>query len=906
MKNWRKGSTLLLMGLMITSALAAFTAPVLADTEVESNGIEIDFYAQNMTDELTWFANAAGTNPYNLGEGDGLNDDACGANSCTLQIVVEVIDTNDLADFYLNITDYTQSVFDFPDTVSGTAGTQVSVGPYSGNFGDLIICDFQFDVLATNVALGASSSTLIEISWDYISDPGGTNTNVNGDVEGWIYLCSIFDPANAIDEELPNIADDNDDARFEAGDNFEASKIPLHNYELGLDHISDLTCTLTEPGNGVTLSGDRNVCMIPGGMNAGAGADALYRTDVDPNTAPGEYWGTADIEYTRADSDLTVTEAALDLLWEVDFNFRDIDPFESAIAYSEFQCRATDVNITDDGTGTARQVDWVGPTDGYIQSDFSDRLITVEVVIENNGNSPIYNAEFVLEPSAWPFFRNPKFFWVSAGTLDFDSIAVTGVDMDVGESVTFMIEVIVVKEIPIGEHRLPIIYDGFWFNDGSLGEATGFYGLNGFDGVPLDGDANVDDLELIFSITVTDPYVDCAVTDASMTAPEAADKGDLTSETISVTVHNYEMYDFIDVLVTADFTGTPFYAPLIDTTTLDWPIPTARNYLVDAYDANWYVPYANWGGGGDMTVNFLVDTDPNMVPDRYPFSITITAIINQTLEQVVTTITAGVEINYVGYGPEVYITAFTADDIVPGDYWDLMLTISNQGDDTLRDVWITIPPDDTEEYDWDTIGSEAQFKEQFDWTSVFENWSVVTGPIEIPDGMFYTMESLDVDNVREIIEINLYIDGVYSDPGSTINMIRIIDLAPGASFDVTFTMIADKDMVNGKPYNVDVWIRGVDSEGEPYNLNQTLEVMTSLPGDHYNPVELDWFSAGLKALALFLFFIIVIAILLWVYNKFKGEPEEEEEEEFDFEEEPSFEEPAPKPPEKTPEELVEP
>jgi hypothetical protein len=339
---------------MVTGGLVLLGAPVLADTEVENNGIEINFYPENMTSELTWFANAAGTNPYNLGEGDGLNDDACGANSCTLQIVVEVMDTNDLADFYLNITDYTQSVFDFPDTVSGTAGTQVSVGPYSGNFGDLIICDFQFDVLATNVPLGASSSTQIEISWDYISDPGGTNTNVNGDIEAWIYLCSIFDPANAIDEELPNIADDNDDARFEAGDNFEASKIPLHNYELGTDHIRDLTCTLTEPGNGVTLSGDRNVCMIPGGMDAGAGADALYRTDVAANTAPGEYWGTADIEYTRADSGLTVTEAALDLLWEVDFNFRDTDPYVAGQPYSEYQCVATGVTITDTGAEYTR------------------------------------------------------------------------------------------------------------------------------------------------------------------------------------------------------------------------------------------------------------------------------------------------------------------------------------------------------------------------------------------------------------------------------------------------------------------------------------------------------------------------------------------------------------------------
>ena len=75
--------------------------------------------------------------------------------------------------------------------------------------------------------------------------------------------------------------------------------------------------------------------------------------------------------------------------------------------------------------------------------------------------------------------------------------------------------------------------------------------------------------------------------------------------------------------------------------------------------------------------------------------------------------------------------------------------------------------------------------------------------------------------------------------------------------------------------------------------------MSSLPGSSYNPVELDWFDAGIKALGLFLFFVIVLAILLFVYNMFKGDPYDEDEEDFDFEEdeEPDFdsapEEPAP-------------
>jgi cbb3-type cytochrome oxidase subunit 3 len=72
--------------------------------------------------------------------------------------------------------------------------------------------------------------------------------------------------------------------------------------------------------------------------------------------------------------------------------------------------------------------------------------------------------------------------------------------------------------------------------------------------------------------------------------------------------------------------------------------------------------------------------------------------------------------------------------------------------------------------------------------------------------------------------------------------------------------------------------------------------------------DLNWFDAGLKALALFLFFIIVLAILLFVYNMFKGEPYDEDEEDFDFEDDEPFE-PAPVAPpvkKEAPEELVEP
>jgi cbb3-type cytochrome oxidase subunit 3 len=401
------------------------------------------------------------------------------------------------------------------------------------------------------------------------------------------------------------------------------------------------------------------------------------------------------------------------------------------------------------------------------------------------------------------------------------------------------------------------------------------------------------DLEVIFAINVDDPIIQCHVSTVATGA--ADDKDDIRAEVITVTIVNDEEYNFIDVIVRANFTGTPWYMPVIG----------MRTPWVEATNANAATPFAAWDAAGNMAVTFPVDTDPSLTPDRYPFQLEITAVIEETLAVVTVVVdyTQGAVIDYTGYGPDIYITGFTADDIVPGQDFVLDLTIQNVGDDTLRDVTIWIGTDGTDEYGW---GDVIDFQDQFDWSAVYENWMDVSGPITIPDDMFYTFEDLDVDNVREIVEINLYMDGVYSDPAARIEVIHILDLAPGATTNVVFDMITDKDMVNGKPYDFPVDIEGIDTDGGSYSEERWITVQSSLPGESYNPVELDWFDAGLKALALFLFFIIVLAILLFVYNMFKGDSYDEDEEDFDFEDDEPFEPTPETPAKKESEELVEP
>ncbi|MCK5038158.1 MAG: hypothetical protein KAS16_03570 [Thermoplasmata archaeon] len=923
-QTWQKGSALLVVCVMMISTMVALiSAPlVVGDTEILDNMFEVVYDPDFMLDEGVYYADVAATSLFLLGEGDGVSDDTATAN--VLRIEIQCLDVDfdgtvgdDVLDVRVNITDFNAGVFDFQDDVTTTnaphyEGTPTAA-PWSPNAdGQTMVYTWEFDVLET-AELGLTADTVVDCTITY--ENANTNVFINEvDFSVEIYLSSIFDdPATENVDNLPNMVDATgagDDARFEAGDNFEAATLNLNNFDT--TGVTDMTCTVVAP-EPLTFANGIDYCIIPLGIGAGANVDANYRVNVPAGTTPDIYTGSAVITYARADSDLVITESGWDVDFEVDFNFRDTDPLSpnavdtkiSIYQVTTIGCRIVE-EIADNGTRIYENAQPVYGMPHIDQSTYTDEIVMVEVTLENNANHPLYNVEFQIDPTTgggWDYFRNPQFFWAEDGVAYFDDLTLFIDFLDVGDNISFIVSLIVENDIPIGEHRLPISYVGYWFNTGELNEASGFFDTNL-------GALPANELFAVFSIFVDDQAISChaVITPADVTAE---DKGDIRANTITVAIHNDEGYNFIDVTVRANFNNTPWYNPIIN----------MGDPWVWANDANPSTPEDAWDADDDFDAVFDVDTDPSFIPDRYPFSLEITAVIEETLEQVTVVIdyTRGAVIDFTGYGPQLLITAFTADDIVPGDYFELELTITNLGDDTARDVFVSFEVDDTEIEPWDL---ESDFKMQFDWTGVFTDM-VQYDNFDFPEEMFYTVESLDVDNIREIVEINLYMEGVYSTPGSTIMVIKISDLAPGQNTTVTFDMIADKDMVNGKPYAIPVTIDaiGPDAGMDPTPYDQSIEVMSSLPGETYNPIETDWFDTGVKALSLLLFLVIVIAILLMVFSRFKGDADDydDDDDEFGFEDDEDDYEPmgmdeeevpappmdAPAPP-AAPEELVEP
>ncbi len=885
MKNtWQKGSALLMVGVMMISTLVAFiSAPVVvADTEITAGYVDLVFVDAVMLDEQIYDVDPADTSSYQLGEADDQEQDwVAGANTVDISILDRTNATTFLGDVTLEITDFDENVFDFNDPDGAYPIAPNAVWDANATVGSTGVFTFTFDILET-ASIGHDNEKRINLRISNVTDP-----NI-GTFYIWIHIGSMFD--DSVDSMTnTNVLDANADdgnPRFEAGDEFTPATLTFTNNDL--ETIDNLECILTPPeDSGITIRNIDNRAYYDDDIAPAGDAILNYNIDIAEGTPAGIYACDMDITYQRFDSGFTIVEPTtltVDLV--VDFSFAGTDSAPAADTESPFQCYASAVTIVeiadepvvDDNTSTRQEFPPYSAAT-IEQSVASDEVLTFEVEITNNGNVDLEQVTYMLDIGAagWEYFRNPSIYILEDGTPGADGISISFDSHIIGEVKTFEITVFVVNDVPIGEHRLPIIYDGYYWDDARLGGSTDFAPVNGVDGICMSGDA--DALELEFSIFVTDDVeIACHVDTVDAALAGAGAKGDITANDITMTLHNDEMYDFIDVMVRANFTGTPWYNPIIG----------MGEPYVWSEEANPASPLDTWVASEGLT--FTVDTNPDLVPDRYPFKLEITAVINQTLEVVFMEIdyTLGCVVDFIGYGPRISISGFTTNDIIPGEEFSLDLTITNDGDDTLRDVWIEIPSDDTVFHDWFPT---CDFIAQIQRTG--ENITNGTGVTNKTwKGSEVTLESLDIDSAKEIIELNLYIEGVYSSPSARITLIRLINLAPGESTNASFIMFADKDMVNGKSYQIDVTVIGIDSENVTTSQGHTISIMTSLPGESYDASEVDWFDTGVKALGLFLFLVIIIAILLMVFNKFKGDSDYDDddydEDEFGFEDDDDF------------------
>ncbi|MDO9538090.1 MAG: hypothetical protein Q7J68_07210, partial [Thermoplasmata archaeon] len=545
MKTWRKEISLLLVGLMIMSGLVAISAPAIADHQMTLNNV-------------TWTVDYNDTNMINH----------TGINDADEKLVINEVG-NGAADTLLYLGDRDQVLrFQIQPSVVTWANHTVTIGPASGN--TLITVDLSNNDQSirgwpnsnttwytVDFQIDIENQGDVETTYEMTCTIRNDNTSATTQFSFWIYVSSVFhddtnDDTGETTHEFTRVSGEYiidawpNDPEFEAGAKFVQADLGVRNYAgFPIRNPQANLSAPTDNGNANTLADITLVrpnCLIQRDIIGGAlvqdaaGNNLTWRLNVEERTPPGVTDGTVIIHYQKEINDVytPIRENVRPIDFAVDFTFRDQDITATDGGYSPLMCYATSVVIIDDGTVT-RQVNYDAPYDipTLEQSTDTDRKIRVNVTIVNNGNTELYNVVFAVYPDTWDaaggFFRNPRFFYHETGVLDNDGITLSIDLLNVNQTVNFTIEMIVENDIPIGEHRLPIEYDGYYYDNAELGGATSFVAIG-------DGDitTTADNLEIVFSIMITDSAIACHA--GLITLAGAGDKGNIIAETITVPI----------------------------------------------------------------------------------------------------------------------------------------------------------------------------------------------------------------------------------------------------------------------------------------------------------------------------------------------------------------------------------
>ena len=396
----------------------------------------------------------------------------------------------------------------------------------------------------------------------------------------------------------------------------------------------------------------------------------------------------------------------------------------------------------------------------------------------------------------------------------------------------------------------------------------------------------------------------------------------LVNVEISCDIDNLEQVGFLDIRATLHVgPGTPFFNPL------DHSATTVENDIGPSS--------TSISPGGTAEMFWHVDVDPNTHPGVYKVNITITGRNADTTEYITATTQAMVEIR--GFGPELVVTGVTTGDIAPGKIFFLNLTIQNMGDDTARDVFVAIPG--TVGYNWDVIDGFVSaisssdnnkmvsvpngYYDNYSW--YWPGWGYY-GEEYIEDGSLnrtqskstefsgVTLEQLNITDAKDIVDLALYIEGVFNSPTAEIWLMKADNLAPGQSITLSFKMQSNINMVKGRPYVIKVVTSYVDSYGDgpaPNFATQQITIRTADAGVPYHGTMTNQNAGKLTSQELLYLGIILLAILLIIVGialagrgggkKRKKEPAYEEPATV---EEAPIEAPPEAPPEPAPEEIT--
>lgn len=646
-----------------------------------------------------------------------------------------------------------------------------------------------------------------------------------------------------------------------AGVNNQDVEVEIEN--VGITVLEDIELTLDTPA-GISLRDE--MAYIPGTLVPGETRTAHFRIDVDNDVDPDIY----DIEYTL--------ETTRD-----DVEIEEEDEIELPV---DFTPRIT------------------MEEDDEIEVEQGEREVTFDTTFVNTGNVDLIDVHVSLITDDYYFVEAVDHYEYGEDIVD--PVIPLG-DLDVGDEEELEFTVGLHRYLHDGLHNLLFRWDGEYYNDGSLGDATQYEHV----GVDWDRDESPsepflyevyednheydeEDIELERPWEGPNRLMDVTAVTIDITGEIIYDidlEDEIKDESVEVMLENHELVGFDDLDVIME-TGenTPFLNPT-DHDKDHVEMTPRSDDSIDPSDA--IDPFA--------TVYFTVDINTEYVDEMmekrvsaYTANLTITSMLNRDTNEEIHDIPIDVSGSARGLGPRLAVEAdLRENQMEDGERFNVTYTIRNEGDDSARDTWIEMRPDqyDNENWEvlhgfiWATSSTEEEMELNITDNDYMSLYARLMQQKNVSEDV--TLEQLGIEDGEDIADLHLYFEGALTGPEPHVWELFIDEIAPGQEVTVDFQMATPEAAHIDHTYDQNVTIDYIDSYGEDRTEDYTVTLGPAIVGDEVVDEEPTESLYGV----IIVLAIVVVALIVVILTKTKSKkgPTDEEEsledkEEIDFEE----------------------
>ncbi len=514
--------------------------------------------------------------------------------------------------------------------------------------------DFEFQV-NDNVTVGIYR---FDVTINYMFDEDGLGIfDQDGSDKGfvWIEIVAGVGPYPGCCPDT-GVFSPSSGGTFHSGMQFVESRVYVYN-QIG-----------TQAGAVTIAFEEGGVVAEDGGVIAPFGDPGITLSENQPNIMFREHlnnWGS-DWFYTRLDIERTVAPGRYSGLVTFSWiaNFDDGD-------------ETNDVFRSAAGVEVIIDIDWtplleVETNSSTTSFNSGDTVVDLQVTLRNTGNVDLQNVEVEIDLSGW--FKSEEVHYQGYSVVR-NSISNEFPLVAQDEAITAEFTLTVDGRIPPGTHRLPVLYDALYFDDGTLPAAVSSF--------------RTASQTMVTTVTGLAPFLDIAVVDTTpgssidlfSTQQFVYDYGaTLVNQNLYVNVINPGEVTLINSIATLDTTLAGESRPLFtDTLNPESTAPTVMTNTVQGW---------LYGDGNSRNFYFRVDIHPNFPAGLYDLTIHVSGLNQDNNEPVSVDVPISVLFRPDPVDMDI-LGKPTVTNNVPGAVMNISFTLINHGGDTVQEVQVT-------------------------------------------------------------------------------------------------------------------------------------------------------------------------------------------------------------------------